>query len=510
VTSAGAPSGPGVADWVAPSTYLERLAVVEGERLNVKSAAYGAVGDNITNDTAAVQAAITAAGAAGGGIVFFPRGVYKVGALTLPANVTLEGVAYDTNYTARGSRLSLIAGTNASMFTVPWGTPNIQLRDLHLEGNNASQTGTSWGIYFAGDTVGPTLYQQSFVFRCSIKGFESGGVFVGKWNQAVNIDQCFIADNLGHGVQIEGSDNQVSNSHILANGGDGVRLGNSSCQVTDCPSIAGNLRGVAVVSGGAAPTYTVTTDVRDHQIIGNHLDANLQEGVYIQGLNVALIGNQIGGNSQQTNNTYGNVWIDGKLSDNATFSYGHQIVGNQFVNKYTASRPNRPTYHVVIGNYSGSSTGDIVESGNYYDLTTNSIVQSSATNDFSKFRGGSTGQTAAAHYVASHAGSTTTIAAGAAAGTTPPTPTLSNANDARGQINAGTGTGPSAGAQVAVTFAQPYRAVAPSVVLTPLNAATAALQAYVSASTTGFSVFTTAPAASQTVGTYQWTYQVLG
>ena len=39
----------------------------------------GATGDGTTGDTSAVQAAIDAAIAAGGGVVYFPRGVYKIG-----------------------------------------------------------------------------------------------------------------------------------------------------------------------------------------------------------------------------------------------------------------------------------------------------------------------------------------------------------------------------------------------------------------------------------------------
>jgi len=59
--------------------------------LNVRD--FGAVGDGKTDDTAALQAALDAAGKAGGGLVFAPTGDYLIrGRLDVPANVVLEGV----------------------------------------------------------------------------------------------------------------------------------------------------------------------------------------------------------------------------------------------------------------------------------------------------------------------------------------------------------------------------------------------------------------------------------
>jgi Pectate lyase superfamily protein len=54
-----------------------------GQVFNVK--AYGAKGDGVTDDTAAVNAAFAAAYAAGGGVIYFPPGIYLIaGALTVP------------------------------------------------------------------------------------------------------------------------------------------------------------------------------------------------------------------------------------------------------------------------------------------------------------------------------------------------------------------------------------------------------------------------------------------
>lgn len=51
-----------------------------GAFYNVKDPLYGAVGNGATDDTAAINAAISAANSAGGGIVFLPAGTYKTSA----------------------------------------------------------------------------------------------------------------------------------------------------------------------------------------------------------------------------------------------------------------------------------------------------------------------------------------------------------------------------------------------------------------------------------------------
>lgn len=68
---------------------------------------YGAVGDGSADDTAAIQAAITAAFTAGGGTVRVPTGRYRVTSLTLLRGVALQGDSYMSNNvyeTAPGGR----------------------------------------------------------------------------------------------------------------------------------------------------------------------------------------------------------------------------------------------------------------------------------------------------------------------------------------------------------------------------------------------------------------------
>ena len=54
-------------------------AVLAQDKLWFSVKAYGAAGDGVTDDATAIQAAVTAADAAGGGVVLFPHGKYLVG-----------------------------------------------------------------------------------------------------------------------------------------------------------------------------------------------------------------------------------------------------------------------------------------------------------------------------------------------------------------------------------------------------------------------------------------------
>lgn len=87
----------GALDWKVlingvSTTIQEAFSRVAGLFYNVRATVYGATGDGSTDDTSAIQAAIDDANADGGGIVFFPAGVYRITApLTLKIQVALWG-----------------------------------------------------------------------------------------------------------------------------------------------------------------------------------------------------------------------------------------------------------------------------------------------------------------------------------------------------------------------------------------------------------------------------------
>ena len=70
---------------------LAEILAMASEGFNVK--AYGAKGDGSTDDTAAIQAAISAAGSLGA-IIYFPKGTYGVSAdINVPGGVMFVGAA---------------------------------------------------------------------------------------------------------------------------------------------------------------------------------------------------------------------------------------------------------------------------------------------------------------------------------------------------------------------------------------------------------------------------------
>ena len=93
---------------------------------------FGAVGDGVTDDTAAIQAAINYANSAGGAVVWLPRGVYGIngatGGLDLKQNVVLTGDGPDAtslkNITDQWRMVIGIRGGN-----------NIGIKDLTIDGD---------------------------------------------------------------------------------------------------------------------------------------------------------------------------------------------------------------------------------------------------------------------------------------------------------------------------------------------------------------------------------------
>jgi len=105
---------------------------------------YGAVGDGVTDDTAAIQAAIDAIEAGGGGTLTIPEGIYIAAGLQIKHKVYLQGAgeAATTLKLKNSANTYLIADTryvsNVLYSSGPYGIYN-----LTLDGNKANNTAGS-------------------------------------------------------------------------------------------------------------------------------------------------------------------------------------------------------------------------------------------------------------------------------------------------------------------------------------------------------------------------------
>ena len=162
---------------------------------NVK--AFGAKGDGKANDAAAINKAITAANAAGGGIVQFPGGTYKVGATVhLKSDVTLQ-LDSGATISATGSGYDK-AETNANDKYQDYG--HSHFNDAVIRGDNVTNIGFTGsgtidgaGKLVTGDKVGSgkadKLISLTRCDRLTVSGItlKSGGHFAMITNGCDNI-----------------------------------------------------------------------------------------------------------------------------------------------------------------------------------------------------------------------------------------------------------------------------------------------------------------------------------
>jgi hypothetical protein len=164
--------------------------------INVKN--YGAVGNGTTDDTAAINSALSALTAAGKGIVYFPAGIYKTtGDHSVSVPCTVYGAGNGTIGAGNGvSVLSLANSSNTTILKVL--AKNVTIRDLGLYGNKGNQTTTSHGITTSASTAGNYLKLQNLW----ISSFHDDGINLSSTGSSLSADIISITSdsNAGRGI----------------------------------------------------------------------------------------------------------------------------------------------------------------------------------------------------------------------------------------------------------------------------------------------------------------------
>lgn len=176
-------------------------AMINGSPFNVLD--YGAVGDGVTNDTTAIQAALTAAT---GGNLFIPPGTYLISGsgITIPSNITIS--AYGATFKASSTpTVDLLKGVSKT---------NIVIEGLTINGND----------YTVATNIGLLAFQNGTnitIRDCSIVKFDRFG-FILNGGSHVNVLDCYFdkttaAATQNQAILVSSSANPVTDVQITGN-----------------------------------------------------------------------------------------------------------------------------------------------------------------------------------------------------------------------------------------------------------------------------------------------------
>jgi hypothetical protein len=257
-------------------TRLEQLS------FNVKD--YGALGNGTTDDLAALQAAVDAASAAGGGTVFLPKGVYRISdSLVLKTGVTLQGVhgiGWPNRFTTPFSSIRpmfTFAGECAisilgnDITGSPTVEGNVRIFDLDLDGSAVS-SGLVSGIHAQGHVL------DVAIARVSIKQFRRNGIHtnVGDGTQAPHdwfMDTVVAYNNAAFGFSMSMTDGYIRNCIAAANGDDGWLMGPfGSLTFDSCQALFNTGHGLNIGGGAQVGNLTIT---------GFLTDRNTEDGIHL-------------------------------------------------------------------------------------------------------------------------------------------------------------------------------------------------------------------------------------
>ncbi len=292
-----------------PTTYSGILLDQGGAVFNVQNPTYGATGNGTTDDTTAIQAAITAAQAApGGGVVWFPPGTYAIKSNGNPsltvtgANVTLMG--------AKGAVISQL-GTVTGPYdpiTLQITAAGVTVRDLTFQGQGR------------GDGTGNNGTLVRFQ-----TGADRGRVIncVFRHPGAAAIDLYFVQECVLVGNDINCASDETGTSRPPNSMGMWTRSGTAA---PTRHSIVGNTIRYAANEG------IIAADSQGSTIADNVIRSCSYAGITIYTSTIECRGNVIQGNTIDT--------IDG----------GAPIGGIAIVQPSGGVSPNRARYNVVQGN----------------------------------------------------------------------------------------------------------------------------------------------------------------
>lgn len=401
------------------------FAYVSGKTVSVQDPQFGAAGNGVADDTAAINAAIAALTAAGGGTLYFPIGTYKV-----TSTITVSGsfIALQGQKTANTTIAASFGNADVFQFTGNW----YYIDGLIFNGTAASYTagyclnfvgnqGYVWvndlviNNGFSGIGLNGTTQQNVWISNSQISFINSVGIQFGTGFNGVGqvhgmAMQCAANNNAGIGI------------NILS--GDTILLSNINCAAYMIglqlkPSASGfvrNVHGVNCLFDGAPRTATsqpaivmdgsaassdisrvrftncwaasyVNTDgiflntVKDITIASCTVINNGSYGIYVTGTSsgINIQHCTIAGNGTVSSGTVDGIYIDNGIS---TFNISNNMVtpvGSFIANtqRYgiNVKGPTNDYYIITENNAHGNVTSGLNDAGTgTHKVVTNNLT----------------------------------------------------------------------------------------------------------------------------------------
>ena len=372
------------------------------QTLNVRS--YGAVGDGVTNDTAAIQSALDAASAGGGGVVYLPAGKYLTdSALLVPSKTHLKGdgrgrtviVSPAGDYRKKSVNGASIYGTVALV-----AVDRAMVSDLTVDHLANGTTANGVVLMPDGAAYDGTVTTNSVVQNVEVLGYSSHQYLIwnlrGQNNKIINnyIDGGIPSASTypQEGIEIFGGQD------VLVSGNTVKNVGNNGIYVSSFGAVPGTaVKGILVTdnyvekstvgvylsvdtfdatqihiqnniirdtwSSGVAVTTGTAVATKDIAISGNTILNTVDEGIHLYG---------------STGATYSNLDVSNNIIDTVTDSSSSGITILAVAN--TTARRNT-IKNTTFGMYVAVSSSNIdILNNRIEEQTKNAVLISGAVN----------------------------------------------------------------------------------------------------------------------------------
>ena len=301
---------------------------------------YGATGDGSTDDSTAIQSCITAVSTAGGGVIVFPKGVYKVGTtITMPNNCLVLGLGGLSNGSNDGGvyngAVEIIAKSTLSGDLIDISDKiSITFQDIRFDGDKdyTSFTGSLIkGIYTSAGNKNITFE------RCSFQNSPNSGNYAIRTQTStgtmsgITFKDCRFTNNqqgvynaLGKVVWTKFI-NCVISDNVRSDNAGVLRFINSNCLVDNC-DMEGNTGTFIKAVGGADVASVISIHDNDLEAYGayNLIDIDsFSGGIVHDNEGVTMGGSAI---RMVACNNY-NVH-DNNFTGTTNNGYGCYVVGN--------------------------------------------------------------------------------------------------------------------------------------------------------------------------------------